>query len=141
HWAGQENFSPAKKERNFDCEAFFWHRGQLHFFTKSWGDKLVRHYMVPDQPGSYEAKLLEEVFVQGLVTAADISPDGRMMVLLTYGKLYFFSISGPDAMFQQPAGCLRIPWAGQCESVLFLQNNTLILGNETRKLFYIQLHP
>lgn len=141
HWEGQENFRPDKQERNFDCEAFFWYQGQLHFFTKSWGDKIVRHYTVPDQPGTYEAKLVEEVFVRGLVTAADISPDGRKLALLTYGKLYFFSISSTDAMLQQALGCVRIPWAGQSESVLFLQNNTLILGNETRKLFYVQLHP
>ncbi len=140
HWEDQTNFPPGKKEMNYDCEAFFWHQQQLHFFTKSRGDGLVRHYVVPDQPGAYSAKLLESAYVKDLVTAADISPDGKKLVLLTYGKLYFFDVLAEGNMLQQAIGCIRIPWAGQSESVLFLQNNSLLLGNETRKLIYVQFN-
>lgn len=141
HWMDQERFPPGKKEQNFDCEAMFWYQNQLHLFTKSRGDKQVRHYVLPDQPGDYPAALLESVYIKDLVTAADISPDGLSIALLTYGKIYLFAVQGTNAMLQQPITCLRIPWAGQSESVLFINNNSLVLGNETGRLFYVQLHP
>lgn len=139
HWEDQQEFPPQKKEWNFDCEAFFWHQDQLHLFTKSWGDGVVRHYVLPDQPGSYPAMLVESAPVKGLVTAADISPDGKMISLLTYGKIYLFTVADKNSMLQHPISCLRIPWAGQCEAVLFVNNNSLVLSNETRRLFYVQL--
>ena len=139
HWPEQQEFPPAKQELNYDCEAFFWYDNMLHLFTKSRGDRLVRHYRIPDQEGDWSAELLESVFVKDLITAADISPDGKTVALLTYGKVYLFSVGLSGAMLQQPLGCLRIPWAGQSESILFINNSSLLIGNETAKLFYLQL--
>jgi hypothetical protein len=139
HWEDQQGFPPAKEEQNYDCEAFIWHAGQLHLFTKSRGDGYVRHYTVPDQPGAYAAALQESAYVKDLVTAADISPDGSTLALLTYGKVYLFSVKAPDAYLQHPLGCIRIPGAGQSEAILFINNTSLLVGNETRKLIYLQL--
>ncbi|AHM59937.1 hypothetical protein D770_08370 [Flammeovirgaceae bacterium 311] len=138
HWSDQQSFPPPKEEMNYDCEAFFWHAGRLHLFTKSRGDGWVRRYTVPDQPGDYAAELLESVFVKDLVTAADISPDGGTVALLTYGKVYLFAVEAPDAYLQQPLGCIRVPRAGQSEAILFLNNTSILVGNETRRLIYLQ---
>ncbi|WP_224998342.1 hypothetical protein [Cesiribacter sp. SM1] len=139
HWEDQQNFPPPKEALNYDCEAFFWHAGKLHLFTKSRGDGYVRHYSVPDQPGTYAAELLESTFVKDLVTAADISPDGSTIALLTYGKVYLFAVKAPDAHLQQALGCIRIPGAGQSEAILFINNTSILVGNETRKLIFLQL--
>lgn len=139
NWPEQKTFPPEKGELNYDCEAFIWYQDQLHLFTKSRGDGMVRHYAVPDAPGSYDASLLESVFINGLVTAADISPNGSTLALLTYGKVYLFSVSAPAEMLKQPLSCLRIPWAGQSEAILFINDKSFLVGNETRKLFYVQL--
>lgn len=141
HWEDQQAFPPPKKERNYDCEALIWHQGQLHLFTKSWGDKQVRHYVLPDTAGTYAAVQVESTYVNGLVTAADISPDKSKLALLTYGKIYLFAVGGKNRMLQDPISCLKVPWAGQSEAILFINNNSLILNNETGRLFYVQLHP
>ena len=139
-WEGQEEFPPDKGEQNYDCEAFIWFQGQLHLFTKSRGDKMVRHFVVPDSPGDYTARLVESVYLSDLVTAADISPDKSTLALLTYGKVFLFGVDGPEAMLQRSISCLRVPWAGQSESIVFVSNNSLVLGNETGKLFYMELY-
>lgn len=139
HWPQQQAFPPAKPDLNYDAEAFFWFQGRLHLFTKSRGDGFVRHYVLPDKPGSYGAELLETVPIKGLVTGADISPDGKTAALLTYGKVHLFSVGAPDRILSQPIACLRIPGAGQSEAILFVNNETLLIGNETARLFYLQL--
>lgn len=139
HWEDQQAFPPPKDSLNYDCEAFFWHGGQLHLFTKSRGDLLVRHYLLPDTAGTYAAELLETVPVNGLVTAADISPDGATVALLTYGQIYFFATAAPNKQLSRLIRCVRVPWAGQSEAVLFLRNNSLLLSNETGKLYFLEL--
>lgn len=141
YWPEQKTFPPPAKERNFDSEALFWYQDQLHLFTKSYGDGILRHYSLPDNAGSYPAKLLESVPLRGLVTAADISPSGSTLALLTYGKVYLFAVQAPEQMLSTAVSCVRIPWLGQGESLLFINNSTLLLGNETGRLFYLQLAP
>jgi hypothetical protein len=138
-WADQPAFPPSKKEFNYDCEAFFWHQGALHLFTKARGNRQVQHYILPDQPGTYTPEPVESAYVNDLVTGADISPNGELLALLTYGKVYLFAVSAPDSMLQRPVGCLRVPRAGQSEAILFVSNNSLLIGNETGRLLYLQL--
>ncbi|EMR04284.1 esterase-like activity of phytase family protein [Cesiribacter andamanensis] len=139
YWADQQAFPPSKKGMNYDCEAFFWYQGRLHLFTKARGDKRVQHYSLPDTAGSYAAQPLESAYVNDLVTGADISPDGRTLALLTYGKVYLFAVQGPEHMLQQPISCLRLPWTGQAEAILFLSNSSLLVGNELGRMHYLQL--
>jgi len=50
-----------KKDRHFDCEAFFYLEKQLYLFTKSRDPKhpkITNLYQVPVEVGEYEAKCL-----------------------------------------------------------------------------------
>ncbi|MGN6437903.1 MAG: T9SS type A sorting domain-containing protein [Agriterribacter sp.] len=66
----------------FDCEAFIYHSGSLHLFTKNWiGDKTV-HYKLSATPGTHEAVKVDEFDIGGeLITAATKSNDNIITLL------------------------------------------------------------
>ncbi len=78
----QTNFDPmGSNNTDFDCESIIYVDGALHLFTKQWISKNSAHYTLPTTAGTYEAVNLETFDVNGLVTAADISPFGVIMLL------------------------------------------------------------
>jgi hypothetical protein len=102
----QTDFSPRNNRHNFDCEAFFFANDSLHLFTKNWSDLQTRYYTVPATPGTYVAHYKGTFNVNGLITAADISPTGAVAGLLGYnasdGATFLWLLSG-----YQGAGYLR----------------------------------
>lgn len=125
--------NPAGRE---DCEAFFYSEDYLYLFTKSpeMNGGLVRLYRLPAKPGVFTAELLDQITINGQVTSADISPDGKEFVLLTYGKLLFFDISNGKIDFKSPAGCLKMV-RKQTEAILYLNQDELLITNEQRTVF------
>lgn len=90
-------------EHDFDMEAAFWWNDTLHLFNKIGGDSpstTVKHYVLPASPGNHTAKIIETINICGAsscansrkrVTAADISEDGRYVILLTRARMYLFN--------------------------------------------------
>jgi hypothetical protein len=72
-YSDQSNFSSAFNNNNFDCEAFFFANGNLHLFSKNWLDNKTKYYILPSDPGNYEAQLVTDFDTQGLITGADIN--------------------------------------------------------------------
>ncbi|MFB9864486.1 hypothetical protein [Rufibacter immobilis] len=131
----------AKEVRNFDCEAFFWHNGKLYLLSKDRGaSRFAKLYELPDQPGTHTARLVGKKELPGLVTSADISPDGRQLAVLTYGKVHLYSVAKGVTQFltQQPK-ILDLQESGQAEAVLFKDSRTLMLTNEEGHLFKYSL--
>lgn len=134
----QQEFPPPKKQRNFDCEAFFWYKDSLYLFSKNRGSKCVKFYKLPDQPGIYQAKLFHEVYLRSMITSADISPDKKEFVLLGYGKMYFFNNLEGESLKPAPAYCRKFGRGGQSEAVLFLNERELMVTNEGGKVFVVR---
>ncbi|HSI89975.1 MAG TPA: hypothetical protein VK927_02615, partial [Adhaeribacter sp.] len=108
HYPDQQEFPPKKQDRNYDCEAFFWHNGKLYLFTKDRGrEELVKAYELPDQPGNYEARLVDQLQMNTMITAADVSPDGKHFALLGYGKIYLFELTG-NKLFDGKKYCIPV---------------------------------
>lgn len=81
----QTNFSPqGSNNTSFDCESLIYHEGALHLFTKDYINLTSTHYTLPVTAGTYEAVNLETYDVNGLITAADVTEYG-VIVLLGYG--------------------------------------------------------
>ena len=80
----QTQFSFPANSHNFDCEAMIFHNGKIHLFSKNWGDSKTKHYSLPSDPGKHKASLLGSTDTQGLVTGADISANGKHLVLIGY---------------------------------------------------------
>ena len=81
YYPDQLDFSLGDKSHNFDCEAFFVNGDSLHLFTKNWENRKTKHYTIPKVPGNYSAIIRDSFDVDGLITAADIAPDGVISLL------------------------------------------------------------
>lgn len=137
-YADQKAFPSETKD--FDCEAFFWYKNELHLFTKSWEQKkrITKHYVLPDKAGEYVTSPSNFLAVKEMVTAADISPDGSKFALMTYGKILTFGIKGGIIDFSNPVACIKTR-RKQTEAILFKTNNTIIFTNEQGGIFEVEL--
>lgn len=132
----QQAFPPEKKNRNFDCEAFFFHRDSLYLFSKNRGDHQVKLYSMPAKAGNQVARIVDRLPLRGMVTAADISPDRSTFAVLTYGKVFFFAIENGKIDFRRPLSCLKVG-RGQVEGLVYVRDNELLLTNEKGEIFRI----
>lgn len=81
----------------FDCEAMFYAQGSLYLLTKQRGDRQTTLYRMPldttEEPVALER--MGSFDIEGLVTAADVSEDGRELLVLTYDGLWLFRAEEP----------------------------------------------
>ncbi len=80
-FSDQTDFTSNQNAHNYDCEAFFYYQDSLHLFSKNWVDFKTRHYVLPTTPGIHTAELRDSLEVQGLITGADVSEDGSILLL------------------------------------------------------------
>ncbi len=135
-YADQKAFPPPEKERNFDCEAFFWHADSLYLFSKNRGDRHVKMYVLPDKPGTYQAQIRGTIKLKTMVTAADINPSHTQFSLLSYGKVFIFDIKNPANLFQEPALCVKIA-RSQAEALVYINDTDFLITNEQGKIYKV----
>ena len=132
-YADQTAFPPTN--RNFDCEAVFYHRDSLFLLSKNRSGHVVRLYGLPAAAGTYTLAPIDSVRIKAMVTGAAISPNGQELAVLTYGKILFFDLSGTSATrLNRPTGCLRIPRA-QTEAITYLTDSELLMTNERGRVY------
>lgn len=136
HYADQKAFPPPAEERNFDCEAFFWHADSLYLFSKNRGDRHVKMYVIPDKPGTYEAQVRGTVKLKTMVTGADINPSHTQFSLLSYGKVFVFDIKNPKNLLQEPAVCVKVA-RSQAEALAYINETDFLITNEQGKIYKI----
>ncbi|NML66692.1 hypothetical protein HHL22_15905 [Hymenobacter sp. RP-2-7] len=136
----QTEFPPAKKERNFDCEASLWHGGQVYLFTKDRGaESTCKVYTVPETPGTYTARLVQKIALPGEVTDATLSPDGRRLVLLARQELYVLEGATWEAILKATPRHISLEGAGQTEGAAFKNANTLLITTEQGAVYELGL--
>ncbi len=129
----QKEFPPKKnRDKNYDCEAMLWTKGNLYLFSKNKGNKNVKIYKLPDQPGRYEAVIIDTLRLPLQITGADISPDDQFVTLLSYGKvlLYQVAFDNSEELKLSPFHCKRFTRSGQSEAIVFLDEENLLITNE-----------
>ncbi|RAJ08153.1 hypothetical protein [Arenibacter echinorum] len=135
----QKDFPPKKNKMLYDAEAFFYYRNNFYIITKNRtqpfnGEALL--YKVPAVEGKHKAQYLGSFIPpkgkrNRQITSADISPDGKTIVLLGNGTLWVFTDYVSDNFIS--SGTLKTIDLGvytQLESVSFTNNNTLLLSDE-----------
>ena len=102
--------------RSYDCESIFWLDGYIYLFIKnprSPQGLVTQSYRVPDQPGGYEAEFIENFIIPGAypfpLTAADISPDGSTIILMSKDEFYVLSCFTAPYFFTASA-VLKVPF-------------------------------
>lgn len=133
----QKKFPPKKKNRHFDCEAFFHFNDALYLFTKSRNPKKygkTNLYKLPAKVGNYKAKFLDTFETcddsECWVTAADINDSATKMVLLTENSVFVFSKFKDDSFFKSEYKRYKFTYNSQKESVAFKNDSTLYIADE-----------
>ncbi len=84
----QTQFPPPSAQCNFDMEAFFYYKNQLHLFSKNRlnvGNGFTKYYTLEAEAGEQVAVLKDSINLKNrVVTAAAISPDCKTVALLSY---------------------------------------------------------
>ena len=137
-YPNQDKFPPKNKNLYFDCEAFFYFNNNLYLFTKSRVSKdfgKTTLYKVPAKKGKHVAERLGTFntcsTMDCWITSADISADGKTVVLLSPKSIWAFTNFKGDDFFNGTS--TEIPLSGrysQKESVCFKDNNTLYISDE-----------
>lgn len=149
----QHNFPPADALLNFDMEAMFWFNHSLYLFSKNRTnpyDGYTHLYKLPETPGTYTATLVDSFYLGSgpyfisSATAADISPDGNTVALLSCGHIYLFSGFSGDDFFGGNMQQLTFSSLTQKEGIAFISNTELYItdektDNQTGKLYYLNI--
>lgn len=124
----------------FDCEAMIFFNGKIHLFTKNYREYTTSHYVVNEVTG--KAENLETFNTDGLITGADVSPDGKLVALLGYDlrglpKVFVWLLwdwqQGSDLLFTGNKRRIELGSAlvtGQAEGIGFSGNRTGYFSNE-----------
>jgi hypothetical protein len=139
NYGDRKNGSGQKGPYEYDCEAIFWHHSKLYLVTKDKGNGLqARLYELPDTPGDHEAQQIGHYPVNSPVTAADISPDGKRLLLLSVGKIHLFQVEGTN-FFGSKMVTKSLGKVGQTEGAVFTDNNTIMISSEKGNLYRYKL--
>ncbi|RLA41687.1 MAG: hypothetical protein DRR42_24370 [Gammaproteobacteria bacterium] len=141
-----------KDDPSFKAESLFWVNEKLYLLTKDSQHKLTKLYRFPKaRPGSTVTLEFitnldlsrETVEVGGRVTAADISPDGKVLAVLTYWAVYFFQQTGDDKKsFSKPFGSISTKgYTEQAEGLTWFGNDLLISNEEGSLNLFKNVRP
>ncbi len=133
----QDAFPPNKKLKNFDGEAMVYTNDSLFLFGKNRGLPLVSWYALPVE--AQEKKLLpsRQVFMKGMITDAAYDEASGQLVLLAYGKLYWFKVAQQQITQAKPWLIKKISCYGQTEAICFDEKGDLHMSNEKGKHWII----
>ena len=137
-YPNQKEFPPKKSGRFFDAEAIFHHDDKLFIVTKNRADPFTGNayiYSVPDVEGSYEASLVGEINVctdwkTCQITGIAISPSGKKIIALSYGKLFVFTDFTCDNFSNGKIEEIDLGIRTQLESICFINEDLILLSDE-----------
>jgi len=141
HFPEQKKFPPKKKQLYYDVEGFFEWNDNFYIFTKSRVPNEIGRtflYRVPNKVGNHWAERIADFTTcpdKGCwITAADISKDGKKVVLLNHTSAWVFSNFTGDNFFSGTAKEYAFGHDSQKESITFKNNSTIYLADEESKM-------
>jgi hypothetical protein len=121
---------PSKmKQENF--EGFFIYNNHFYIFNKE--NKKGRMYKVPNKIGDHIAEFVTEFRLDGnknKITSADISDDGKTVILLNRDKLWKITNFKSDDFFNGTIETFDFNLISQKEGVCFKDNQTVYITDE-----------
>ena len=135
YYPEQQQFPP--KEKYFDTEGFFEWNGFLYIFTKSRVENEIGRtflYKIPNKVGNHSAKLISDFTTcpdKGCwITAADISEDGKKVILLNHSSAWVFEDFIGDDFFSGTSKAYPFYHTSQKESITFKNKTSVYLADE-----------
>jgi hypothetical protein len=136
-YPNQFEFPPKNRNKYFDTEAFFYFKSALYLLTKSrvpgnYGKTTL--YKIPAKKGKYTAEIVSKFESckerECRITSADISPNGKKLVLLSQKKVLIFSDFKDDQFFSGELTTINLRYRSQKESITFKDDHTLLITDE-----------
>lgn len=136
-YPNQHKFPPKKKDLYFDTESFFYFKNYLYILTKSrvkdnYGKTTL--YKIPAKKGTYTAEIVDEFEsckdIECWITSADISDDGKKVVLLSQKNVLVFTNFIGDKFLSGNVTKIDLRYRSQKEGVTFKDNNTVLITDE-----------
>jgi hypothetical protein len=127
-------FKLPKDMKSEDFESFFLYKDYFYIFSKD--PKKCELIKVPNQIGDHEARYISEVKLKGKntkVTSADISEDGKTVVLLNHDKLWKLAGFKGDDFFNGDIEAIDFEHDSQKEGINFINSNTVLITDEKTK--------
>ena len=133
-------FPPADADAFFDVESMFARGDFLYLLTRDRSDPFVGKtilYRLPNATGTHDATFITKFFTntnkdKEQITAADISPDGRTLAVISKEKIWLFQNIVDDGFFAPERLELDLPVQLDMEGVVFTDDCTLYLSNEDK---------
>ncbi|MBL4605648.1 MAG: SdiA-regulated domain-containing protein [Flavobacteriaceae bacterium] len=141
----QKKFPPKKKKRYYDVEAFFAWKGSFYLFTKSrvpneigrtflYRVTNIQDYIPAKTYGTFEAELISDFTTcpekNCWITSADISKDGKKVVLLNHKSAWVFTNFTGDNFFSGNHKEYPFGHESQKESITFKNPTTVYVADE-----------
>ncbi|UKM65790.1 hypothetical protein GSB9_02361 [Flavobacteriaceae bacterium GSB9] len=117
-----------------DFEAFFLFNDNFYIFSKE--NKTSILLKVPNTVGEHTAELIADFNLEGKhhkITSADISDDGKTVVLLNHDKLWKITNFESDSFFKGHIKELEFKHDSQKEGVCFKNNKSVYITDERNK--------
>ena len=124
-------FTLPKKIESKDFEAFFLFKNSFYLISKE--NKKFSVFMIPNTIGKHLAILRSSYNLEGKnnkITSADISDDGKTIVLLNHDKLWRINNFESDDFFSGDIKKLSFKHNSQKEGVSFKTNSKVLLTDE-----------
>ena len=129
-----------RKKHAFDAEAFFLHQNTFYIFTKSREKNHLGKTMlfrVPNSIGKHTAVWVAEFTfensIAARITSADISEDGKTVVLLSHKELFLITNFKKDQFFKGQMKPISLAHVSQKEGVCFIDSETVLITDEYSK--------
>ena len=142
YYPDQNTFPPSPSTRNFDVEAMIVYKEHIYLFSKNSTEPFngfTKLYKLPSTPGSYQAELIDSLLLstdnilENVITAADISPDQKQIVLLTYNKVIILSNFVENQFFKGDIQEISLNALSQKEGITFKNNTEVFISDEKFK--------
>lgn len=128
------NFTLPKEMKSEDFEGFFLLNNYFYIFSKE--NKTSKLIKVPNQVGKHTAELVTDFNLDGKhhkITSADVSDDGKTIVLLNHDKLWKITNFDGDEFFKGDIEELEFDHDSQKEGVCFKDNSKVYITDEKNK--------
>jgi hypothetical protein len=124
-------FTLPKKQDSKDFEAFFLYKNSFYIISKETKKFVV--LKVPNKSGRHEAVIRSDFNLNGKdnkITSADISEDGKTIVLLNHDKLWKLTDFDSDDFFSGNIIEKSFQHNSQKEGVCFKNDSTVLITDE-----------
>lgn len=127
-------FTLPKDMKSRDFESFFIYNNFFYVFSKD--DKNCKLIKIPNEVGNHIATYLSQTKLKGKhnkVTSADISNDGKTVVLLNHDKLWKLTDYIEDDFLSGKIESLSFEHNSQKEGVNLINDNQVFITDERKK--------